>query len=206
MNKNDYCSLDTSYLLNIDESEKKRFQNNESNEKQKYIDNSKTFKNSIIFPNDNSKKTNTTVDVDSFLRYPPNLYQNKTSVELKQSLDHNKYDLLYSNRMEPDPQKKPNTKKSNISIINDKPYIGAGRGIGDLDISELIRTGQDTRRYNDQYKEKQESHIIDRFQILDKNYQDPKHIVMDLPRGGVQTRKNKKLIDQAKKNNFNFNY
>lgn len=208
MNKNDYCSLNTSYLLNIDESEKKRFQNNESSEKQKYINNtdSKTFSNGIIFPNEKEKK-NTSVDVDSFLRYPPNLYQNKTSVELNKNLDHNKYDLLYSNRMQPDPIKKTtNNKKSNISIINDKPYIGAGRGIGDLDVSELIRTGQDTRRYNDKYREKQESHIIDRFQILDKNYQDPKHIVMNIPRGGVQTRKNKKLIDQTKKGNFNFNY
>ena len=41
--------------------------------------------------------------------------------------------------------------------------------------------------------------------ILDKDYQDPNHIVMDMPRGGVQTRKNKKLIDDAK-NNFGFKY
>ena len=55
----------------------------------------------------------------------------------------------------------PVNKKKNTSIINDKPYVGAGRGIGNLDISEMIRTGQDTRRYNDQYREKQESHVID---------------------------------------------
>ena len=203
MNKNDYCNLDTSYLLEVDQDIKKKFENNESNEKQKFINNtgSTTFSNGIILPNKNSSLKNNNVEVDSFLRIPANLYQNKTSVEMKKELDHNKCDLLYSNRMELHPV----NKKKNVSIINDKPYIGAGRGIGDLDISEMIRTGQDTRRYNDQYREKQESHVIDRFHILDKDYQDPNHIVMDIPRGGVQTRKNKKLIDQTKKN-FGFKY
>ena len=31
------------------------------------------------------------------------------------------------------------------------------------------------------------------FQYLDKNFQDPNHIVMSMPRGGVQTRKQSQL-------------
>lgn len=203
MNKNDYCNLDTSYLLDVDQDVKKKFESNESNEKKKFINNSgsNTFSHGVILPDKNSSFKQTNVEVDSFLRYPPNLFQNKTSVELKKNLDHNKFDILYSNRMNTHPV----NNDTNISIINDKPYIGAGRGIGDLDVSELVRTGQDTRRYNDQYREKQESNVIDRFHIIDKNYQDPNHIVMDIPRGGVQTRKNKKLIDETKKN-YGFKY
>ena len=201
MNKNDYCNLDSSYLLEVNPEDKKRFEANESKEKQKYINNTNFSKDKflpgIIKSNDDYKNTN--VEVDSFLRYPPNLYQNKTSVELKTSLDHKKYDLLYSNNLKKNP-----LAKKNIAIINDKPYIGAGRGIGDLDVSELIRTGQDTRRYNDKFKEKQESNIIDRFQILDKNYQDPNHVIMEIPRGGIQTRKTKKNVN--KNDGFSFKY
>ena len=102
-------------------------------------------------------------------------------------------------------EKKKEKQNKPMTIINDKPYIGAGRGIGDLDISEMIRTGQDTRRNNDIYREKQESSVTNRFHILDKDLQDPKNIVMDIPRGGVQTRKNKKLNDQIK-SKINFKY
>lgn len=202
MNKNDYCNIDTSYLLEVNPEDKKRFEDNESKEKQKYINNTNFSKDKflpgVIKSNDEYKNTN--IEVDSFLRYPPNLHQNKTSIELKTNLDHKKYDLLYSNNLKKNP-----LAKKNIAIINDKPYIGAGRGIGDLDVSELIRTGQDTRRYNDKFKEKQESNIIDRFQILDKNYQDPKHVIMEIPRGGIQTRKTKKNVNK-KSDNFSFNY
>jgi hypothetical protein len=200
MNKNDYCNLDSSYLLEVNQTEKQRFANNESSEKQKYINNnnSQTFSRGIIMPKKGDINNNDNIEIDSFLRYPPNLYQNKTSIELKSNLDHNKFDLLYSNQT-----KKQNIpkKNKNMAIINDKPYVGAGRGIGDLDISELIRTGQDTRRYNDEYKEKQESNIINRFDILDKDYQDPKNVIMDIPRGGIQTRKIKK-----NKKPFGFKY
>ena len=201
MNKNDYCNLDSSYLLEVNPEEKKRFEDNESKEKQKYINNTSFSKDKylpgVFKTTDQNKDTN--VDVDSFLRYPPNLYHNKTSVELNKNLDPKKYDILYSNNLKKNP-----LAKKNIAIINDKPYIGAGRGIGDLDVSELIRTGQDTRRYNDKFKEKQESNIIDRFKILDKNFQDPKNVIMEIPRGGIQTRKTKKNINKNDK--FNFNY
>jgi len=209
MNKKNYSNFNNDYLLNIDDNEKIRFENNESNEKKRYIDNSDSRNKNYL--NHNSNR-NSSVDVDSFLRYPPNFYQNKTSVELNKKLDHEKYDVIYSNKasninLPKELQKKENkNKEKHFQIINDKPYIGAGRGIGNLDVSELIRCGQDTRRMNDQFKENQESTITNRFQILDKNFQDPKNIVMSIPRGGIQTRKTKKLNETKKKNNFKFNY
>ena len=213
MNKKDYCNLDNSYLLEIDQSEKQRFENNHTNEKQKFINNSgnKDISRGVILPNSKLEFKNNNVEMDSYLRYPPNLYQNKTSVELKSKLDHNKFDLLYSNRMQENPlpkeleERKRDKQSKPMTIINDKPYIGAGRGIGDLDISEMIRTGQDTRRNNDVYREQQESSVTHRFNYLDKNLQDPKNIVMEIPRGGVQTRKNKKLNEQIK-SKINFKY
>ena len=89
--------------------------------------------------------------------------------------------------------------------IYDEPYFTTAPS-GNIDVSELIRCGQDTRRMNDQFKEEQESTMIDRFHIIDKDFQNPNNIVMDLPRGGIQTRKNKKLVDMHDKKKINFNY
>lgn len=207
--KKNYCPLNSGFSFGISDEEKKKFSKNDNNEKQKYIDNSDFRKKNIspgIFCNKNNTNS-TDIDIDSFLRYAPNQYQNKTSIELKKELDHNNFGIAYSNKMKKKPIPKDfQNKKKNVAIINDKPYIGAGRGMGNIDISELIRCGQDTRRMNDQFKEKQESTIIDRFHIIDKDFQNPNNIVMDLPRGGIQTRKNKKLVDMHDKKKINFNY
>ena len=218
MNKKNYSNFNNNYLLNINNDEKVRFENNDTNEKKKYIDNSDSRNKNYLNVNSNRNSSvnsnrNSSVDVDSFLRYPPNFYNNKTSVELNKNLDHDNYDVIYSNKASAPTLPKALQKKENINkerhfqIINDKPYIGAGRGIGNLDVSELIRCGQDTRRMNDKFKESQESTITNRFQILDKNLQDPKNIVMNIPRGGIQTRKTKKLFEEKNKsNNINFKY
>ena len=95
MNKKNYSNFNNDYLLNIDDNEKIRFVNNESNEKKRYIDNSDSRNKNYL--NHNSNR-NSSVDVDSFLRYPPNYYQNKTSIELNKKLDHDKYDVIYSNK------------------------------------------------------------------------------------------------------------
>lgn len=85
------------------------------------------------------------------------------------------------------------------------PYTGPGRGMGDVSISDNTRFGVDTRRYNEEFRNINESTILDRFDFLDKDFQNPSNIVLPFPQGGVQTRDNKKLIKHTKKN-FDFQY
>lgn len=70
----------------------------------------------------------------------------------------------------------------------------AGKGIGNMSISNDIRNGNssrcDTRERRDTIESRQ---FFDyRFNYLDKNYQDPNHIVLPFPRGGDTTRKDTK--------------
>ena len=107
--KKNYCPLNSGFSFDISDEEKKKFSKNDNNEKQKYIDNTnyggssstkqKYIDNSYfgkkkfspgIFCNKNNINT-TDIDIDSFLRYAPNQYQNKTSIELKKELDHNNF-------------------------------------------------------------------------------------------------------------------
>ena len=83
--------------------------------------------------------------------------------------------------------------------------IGAGRGFGNLEISNDIRYGDASRVNTKEYKEKKESEQIFeyQFQYLDKNYQDPSHIVMPIPRGGEITRKQNQLVINTMRQNTN---
>jgi hypothetical protein len=97
-----------------------------------------------------------------------------------------------------------------VSSTNDKFYytnknIGAGRGFGNLEISNDIRYGDASRVNTKENKEKKESEQIFeyQFQYLDKNYQDPSHIVMSIPRGGEITRKQNQLVINTMRQNTN---
>jgi predicted enzyme involved in methoxymalonyl-ACP biosynthesis len=92
--------------------------------------------------------------------------------------------------------------------INDNFYytnknIGAGRGFGNLEVSNEIRYGDASRANTKEYKEEKESKQIFeyQFQYLDKNFQDPKHIVMPIPRGGEITRKQNQLVINTMRHN-----
>jgi hypothetical protein len=95
-----------------------------------------------------------------------------------------------------------------VDLTNDNFYytnknIGAGRGFGNLEISNDIRQGDASRVDTKEYKEKRESEQIFeyQFQYLDKNYQDPTHIVMPIPRGGEITRKQNQLVINTMRQN-----
>ena len=96
--------------------------------------------------------------------------------------------------------------------INDNFYytnknIGAGRGFGNLEVSNEIRYGDASRANTKEYKEEKESKQIFeyQFQYLDKNFQDPEHIVMPIPRGGEITRKqNQLVINNMRHNTTNY--
>lgn len=79
-----------------------------------------------------------------------------------------------------------------VTTINNKS-MEAGRGFGNLNISNDIRYGGSSRLDTKNFKEKQESRqMFDfQFQYLDKDYQNPNNIVMPIPRGGDMTRKQK---------------
>ncbi len=84
-------------------------------------------------------------------------------------------------------EKKPEIKYSLLNTNIETQFSsmkGPGRGFGNLNISNEIRNSNNSR--DDSKKSMQ---VFDyKFQYLDKNFQDPSHIVMPIPRGGVTTR------------------
>ena len=90
--------------------------------------------------------------------------------------------------------------------------FGPGRGFGNLNISNNIRTGDSSRNDIKEFKEfRESSQLFDyQFQYLDRNFQDPDHIVMPIPRGGDTTRTKTQLCVNInfdpKINKINFNY
>ena len=84
--------------------------------------------------------------------------------------------------------------------------LSAGRGFGNLNISNDMRYGDasrsDTKIHKEQLEAKQ---FFDyQFQYLDKNVQDPKHLVMSIPRGGESTRKQNQLeVNTMRNSNIN---
>jgi hypothetical protein len=59
-------------------------------------------------------------------------------------------------------------------------------------VNNDLRTGSATRLTNATFKKQKEELIVDRFQYLTKNFQDPNKIVLPFERGGECTRKIKK--------------
>jgi hypothetical protein len=91
--------------------------------------------------------------------------------------------------------------------------IGAGRGFGNLIVSNDIRKGDASRYDTKEFKEiKEGEQFFDyKFQYLDRNFQDPSNIVMQFPRGGESTRKQNQLTVNTMRNDtsdftVNFNY
>jgi len=83
----------------------------------------------------------------------------------------------------------PNTKCDDDKILNTAayvpvPYMGYGVGQGDINTDSALQFGEATRTN----RLKAGETYIDRFDYLYNNPQDPDHIVMPWPRGGVDTR------------------
>jgi hypothetical protein len=113
--------------------------------------------------------------------------KDKTQIVLKDSLNPNDYEINYKNDLKCDDSK--------TDFYYNNGDVGPGRGFGNLDVSSDIRNGDASRNTTKEFKEHREKQqTFDyQFQWLDKNFQDPNHIVMPIPRGGVQTRKNNQL-------------
>ena len=83
--------------------------------------------------------------------------------------------------------------------------IGAGRGFGNYDIANDMHFGKSSRDDNIEWKQYKEGVTIDRFEFIDNNIQNPKHLVMDIPRGGLSTRKQLNTDNDIDKK-ITFNY
>jgi hypothetical protein len=146
------------------------------------------------------------VDNESLLLTPIIEDKDKTQLILSDALNPTNYSVNYSNI------KKDNYNNFNFYYTNKDQ--APGRGFGNLNISNSIRNGDQSRLQTKNYKKQQEStQLFDyQFQYLNKNYQDPNHIVMPIPRGGESTRKqiqlniNKNRIDCHDSNHVEFNY
>ena len=146
--------------------------NLESNEKQKP-------KNKFIekeSPNDFWLSNEKSIDDESKLKKAQITSKNKHTQPVEQQMQ---------------PAMQPSQYSNNKSM-------SAGRGFGNLNISNDIRYGGSSRMDTKEFKEKQESRqMLDfHFQYLDKDYQNPNHIVMPIPRGGDMTRKQKSATNE----------
>ena len=105
---------------------------------------------------------------------------------------------------------KDNRELNRVDFYYTTSDFGPGRGFGNLNISNDIRTGDSSRNDTKEFKESREkSQLFDyQFQYLDRNFQDPNHIVLPIPRGGDTTRTKTQLYINPvpKLVNINFNY
>lgn len=74
-------------------------------------------------------------------------------------------------------------------------HIGPGKGFGNLNISNDIRQGSSTRLDNTQIKISKEKEINNRYDLIDKNFQNPHNLILPFARGGEITRKSLKEKD-----------
>jgi len=79
----------------------------------------------------------------------------------------------------------------NTAFYKAIPFMGNGSGIGDMDTGTALRSGISTRGSR---QKKESDAMLDRFEFLDRDMQDPQHIIMDGYRGGYDSRQTDKLV------------
>ena len=144
------------------------------------------------------KNYNINYDADNLLLKPIFNSKIKNKVELNNEINPANFKLPYNNN---------NNNKNNIddktNFYFSNQSIGAGRGFGNLDTSNAIHFGRSSRDDNQEWKQYKEGVTIDRFEFIDSNIMNPSHHVMDIPRGGVSTRKQ---INNDNDTKITFNY
>jgi hypothetical protein len=74
----------------------------------------------------------------------------------------------------------------NTAFYQAIPYRGLGAGMGNIEVNNHIQFGETTRIYTDK---KVAGSAIDRFEpLLRDDFQQPDHVVLPFPRGGIDTR------------------
>ena len=135
------------------------------------------------------------IDNETDLITPAISSRDRTQVKLKNSFHPSDYNLNYEDNL-----RKDHTQKTGFYYNNRD--VGPGRGFGNLSISNDIRNGDASRYYTKEFKqEKEAQQFFDfQFQYLDRNFQDPNHVVMPIPRGGESTRKQNQLSVNTMRN------
>lgn len=178
-----YAGVNSSFKLENNSS-----QNKNQTQKSKFITNSN--------PNDKphgywslDRTKSQSIDCESNLITPKINKKEKIQMKLNDEFSPSDYKIQYKNSLPTE----------NCNLTDDFYYmnkdLGAGRGFGNLNISNDIRYGDASRYDTKQFKQTKESEqLFDyQFQYLDRNFQDPNHIVMSIPRGGESTRKQNQL-------------
>ena len=133
------------------------------------------------------------VEEESYLLLPQVSSKQKTKVELKEQMHPHNYNVdLKSDNIR--------KTKSYTSYYGD--HYGPGKGFGNVDTNNNIRNGKSTRLENETFYKKQESTINNRQDILFKNYQNPKNLILPFPRGGEITRKTVNRNQDIRKEDF----
>jgi hypothetical protein len=73
----------------------------------------------------------------------------------------------------------------NTAFYKAVPFMGQGFGQGDIDVESAMKYGEATRNSK---QKKTGGALQDRFEELDRDIQDPTHIVLPFPRGGIDAR------------------
>ena len=135
------------------------------------------------------EKKASVIDNETILITPGINKREKIQMKLNDEFQPNDYNIRYKNSL-PTEQCNP----SHDFYYTNKD-VGAGRGFGNLEVSNDIRYGDASRHDTKEFKEVREGkQFFDyQFQYLDRNFQDPNHIVMPIPRGGESTRKQNQL-------------
>jgi hypothetical protein len=126
------------------------------------------------------------IDDETFLLTPPITSKDKMELALNSTISPNNYELNYSDNLKKD---------VDLDTYFPTKFIGAGRGFGNLNIANDIRSGNASRKDFKEFKVMKEGEqMFDyQFQYLSRNIQDPEHLVLPMPRGGESTRKQNQL-------------
>ena len=142
----------------------------------------------------NSKTTHVDIDAEQILKNKPNEYKRKTLMRLDTDKDNEgklgrTFAVLgYKGR-------------DNINAFGSYINNGnkaRGRGFGDVNVLSKIDRGKQTRDRGDDITSTEMSPY--KFHSTFRNFHDPGHVVMDIPRGGESTRRQGRYI--LKKNKF----
>jgi len=120
------------------------------------------------------------IDNESNLLTPGVGTKTKAKIEMTQYLHPNNYEIPVANVVQ--------RKEDNTTYFPGYD-TGPGRGFGNLNISNNIRTGDFTRTETKVYKAEKESEMLERWEFIDDRFTKPQNLVMEMPRGGDTTRK-----------------
>ena len=140
------------------------------------------------------------IDYETNLLTPAIYSKDKTQLKLNDDFNPNNFDIIYNDSLRKDCV--PLT-----SFYYTNKDGGAGRGFGNLDISNDIRNSDASRNNTKELKQQQESvQILDyQYQYLDRDIQNPANLIMPIPRGGEPTRKQNQLsVNSMRSNNDDY--